>query len=396
MPEQNLQEFLYDNDVYTAWQFVKNTKKTISTAQYCKDTIDALISKMDDSHQAWQSSLMKQLMCQESRDGEFRSVSITADNLPDCNIDVLGTNIPVNFLLDKLIKDFFQYSRNAFDCMAQAVNAGCLAVNAKKLERIDFGEMNKIINQQTYSAAFPDMNTWFASIEKSNEFQYIDAFCNRTKHTCDIYLKISIAILGTENQTILNPFFRKDQQYEKRDISTYLSSVCEFVQISYENFLIVLKNEIKKKTFIKNRVHKLKVYQKKMKDSPDSSFSVVYIDETTQASKMPDEIQVLLLQKYSNGEIVSKNCCIDTIYINDPTKQFTFTGKYVASEPCGDDTLLRYRKYTKELPQDGLPLHLQAMMDAENHKVFYHSNPFFDISTVSDEPEFRARVQLPF
>ena len=38
---------LYDNGIYEAWQFVKNTNKTFDIAEYCKNTISDLISTME-------------------------------------------------------------------------------------------------------------------------------------------------------------------------------------------------------------------------------------------------------------------------------------------------------------------------------------------------------------
>ena len=64
---------------------------------------------------------------------------------------------------------------------------------------------------------------------------------------------------------------------------------------------------------------------------------------------------------------------------------------------CGDDTFLQYRRYKKEPYHEGtLPLQFQAMKDEKQKGTFYHSNPFMDIRTISDDDEFLKRVQLPF
>ena len=36
--DQTLENELYDNGIYEAWQFVINTVTTLSTARYCKET----------------------------------------------------------------------------------------------------------------------------------------------------------------------------------------------------------------------------------------------------------------------------------------------------------------------------------------------------------------------
>lgn len=397
MSGPTLEKLLYDGCVYNAWQFVVNTKKTIYTVDYCRKTIIALIRQMEMEHADWTDSLFKQLGEQVSEDGKTRKISIRSGDLPQHKVSIVGEDAEVSFLLDKLTKDFFQYSRNAFDCMSQVVNAACLASKAKKLEKIDFGTMHEILNKATYSSNFPDMKVWYDKIAASPEFQYVDAFCNRTKHTCDVYLKISMALFSAENKTIINPFYRKEEQHSMQDLETYLATVYSFVETAFNQFIGILKTEIIKKTYVNGRYHLLKVYQQKIKNSPDSSFSVVYIDGTSPVTSMPEEIQVLLLHEYDDGEIVSQNSTIDTIYINDPTTKHTFLGKYIATESCGDDTLLRYRKYKRVDPIPGtLPVYAQAIIDPENHKMFYHSNPFMDITSVSDDDEFLARTQLPF
>ena len=53
--------------------------------------------------------------------------------------------------------------------------------------------------------------------------------------------------------------------------------------------------------------------------------------------------------------------------------------------------------YKKEPYHEGtLPLQFQAMTDEKQKGTFYHSNPFMDIRTISDDDEFLKRVQLPF
>lgn len=111
---------------------------------------------------------------------------------------------------------------------------------------------------------------------------------------------------------------------------------------------------------------------------------------------MPDEIEVLLVCEI-DGEITANNCPINTIYIKDPQTDHNYIGRYITTDICGDDTLLKYRKYQKYPYIEGtLPLCFQAMSEAENKGVFYHANPFMDITTISDDEDFLKRVQLPF
>lgn len=396
MGEMTLEEKLYEYGVYNAWQFIVNTSKTIHTAAFCKDTILSLIAQMEEEHAEWQDNLWKQLLEQT---GPEKSISIKSGDLPVHNISIAGVETSISFLLDKLTKDFFQYCRNAFDSMAQVANAGCLAFKEKKIEKVDFPCMLKVFQQQTYSADFPTMAEWFNQISGSDEYTYLDAFCNRTKHTCDVYLKVSMAIMGGENETTINPFFRKEQQHEKQSVKDYLVDIYDFVDKAFTDFVTALETEIPKKKYVENRYHNLKCYQQRMKDNEGANFSVVFIDEDTDGIVgMPEEIEVLLLQKLEDRSIAKQNCKIDTIYVCQQQDGIDkYVGKYEAAELCGDDSLLRYRRYRKTVvdPKKS-PLLFEIMDNWKKAPVFYHSNHFMDITTITDVDEFAGRVQLPF
>lgn len=390
---KELAKFLYDHEVYDSYQFIINTRKTIKTALFCKESILSLISKMTEEQRKWQSDFYNELLEQS---GPIKKVALTYDRMPTYSFNVadIETNIP--FLLDKLTKDFFQYVRNAFDCMSQAANAACLSTRAKNIERVDFGFMKKVFEQQSYSQDFPSISRWFTNIANCDELKYIEDFNNRTKHICDVYIKLSMSLIGKGEESTINPFYKKEQQHEKQDISEYLTEIYDFVSKAYHDFITALRIEIAKKLYIANRYHKVKVYQQKIKDNPDNGFSMVYIDATCDIVNMPDEIEVLLIHE-DDDEISAKNCPVGTIYIKDPNKDNSYIGKYVVQDNCGDDTLIKYRKYQKIIPEPNkLPLVFQAMTSNESKNVFYHANQFMDITTISDDPDFRKRVQLPF
>lgn len=393
MNSKELAKFLYDNEVYDSSQFIINTLKTLKTALFCKESIVSLISKMTEEQQKWQSDFFSELIEQP---GPIKKVALTYDRMPTYSFTVsdIETNIP--FLLDKLTKDFFQYVRNAFDCMSQAANAACLSTRAKNIESVDFSRMKTVFEQPSYSQDFPNISSWYTSISNCDEFKYIADFNNRTKHICDVYIKLSMSLIGKGEESTINPFYKQNQQHEKQDISEYLTKIYDFVSQAYNNFITALKTEIVKKLYIENRYHKVKIYQQKFKDNPDNGFSMVYIDATCNITNMPDKIEVLLIDE-DDEKISAKNCPVKTIYIKDPNEDHSYIGKYVTQDNCGDDTLLKYRRYQKFIPgASGLSLAFQAMTADESKNVFYHANPFMDITTVSDDQDFLNRVQLPF
>lgn len=393
MTGKELGKFLYDNGVYDTYQFIQNTRKTIATACFCKDAILSLIKRMENEHQSWQANLFMTLNQQEN---PIKTIPITSKEMPSYELSVCGVPINAPFLLDKLTKDFFQYVRNAFDCMAQAANAACLATKAKKIYTVDFRRMKEVFAQQMYFQRFPDISAWFTDIANSDKFHYIEAFNNRTKHTCDVYLKMSMALFGDKNEISINPFLQRGKQHQKQDSESFLTVVYDFVSSCYTDFLSALKKEIPKRTFIENRYNKISIFQQKLKDSPDSDFSIPYIVGMADVAQMPETIQVLLIAEGSD-EIYVKNCPFDTIYVKGPNDDFDYIGKYITSDPCGDDSLVQYRTYSKvPYHSNDLPLYLQAMVDPKQKGIFYHANMFMDIKTVSDDAEFNKRVQLPF
>lgn len=389
---KTLENELYDNGIYEAWQFIRNTDKTVGIAKYCVNTINGLVSTMKDEHEEWKNVLFSELFEQE---GGVKSVSVTTENLPAYRVMVANSQVSAPFLLDKLVKDFFQYVRNVFDSISQIANVALLGVKAKKPDCVDFPTMVRVLNQQTYSQDFPLISAWYNSIDGGDEFKYIDAFNNRTKHTYDVFLKISMAFIGGDNKAEINPFFRKDTPHGAKDISDYLTDIYDFVVTSYRRFVDELRKEYVKKTYINNRHNKLRAYQQKMNTAPGSDFSMVFIETSQDISAMPHEISVLLLNRLSDGEICCKNCLINTIYIKKEGTDRAYIGKYVAVEPIGDDTLFRYRKYEKVCPTaNELPYECQAMQAWKDNPIFYKSNPFVDFTTVSDDDQFLARIQL--
>ena len=110
--DKQLENKLFDNGIYEAWQFVTNTAKTLSTTEYCKDTILRLLSSMQQDYDEWKEALWNDLMTQESK---VKKITVTTDTLPKYLTPVVGKDIPTQFLLNKLTKDFFQYARNVFE-----------------------------------------------------------------------------------------------------------------------------------------------------------------------------------------------------------------------------------------------------------------------------------------
>lgn len=103
--------------------------------------------------------------------------------------------------------------------------------------------------------------------------------------------------LGENHSSDINPFFRKDVQHDKKDISDYLNQIFDFAQQSFDSFMVELSKEYPKKTYLNDRYNKLKGWQQKLNSAASDDYAVVYIETANDISAMPEEISVLLLNR---------------------------------------------------------------------------------------------------
>lgn len=224
---------------------------------------------------------------------------------------------------------------------------------------------------------------------------YIEAINNRTKHTADIANKLSMGILGSSNTTEIGPFFRKDVQHDKIELSDQLQATIDFLDKSWDEFMIVFQEEYVRDVYVENRRHTISgVHQQRLKDEPDQDLSYAYISTNSTFDAMPDELYILLVVEREN-EVYSHECPFNTIFITGMSNT-DILGRYCAEDVIGDDCLLHYRKYVKDkTATSGLCI---LYMQHEENTVFYHANPYFDVETIlkSDDDDFKNRVSLPF
>lgn len=396
MTVKELGMLLHEYDVYDALQFITGAQNAIFSALFCKDVIAGLHNEVQAVTDKWDDDLSERVKENRGKDG-WTEVC----DWPNYNVTIAGVEISSMFVQDFLVRTFFQNGRNAFDTLAQAANAGCLATKAKAIERVDFRRMSEVFQQQTYKQAFPEMSDWFESIVQSEEFKYIDAYCNRTKHTCSVPTKFTVPIFSSNNTATIPAFHKEADQYDEKDALDLIPAIYEFVSKAYHDFMDILKKEITKRTYTGARYYTVKVYQQKYCQKEEEGFSAAMIEATTDIGSMPDSIQILFARALKNSdgnkEVMVQNCPFDTVYIKakDATNDCDFIGKYVAQDVIVKDALLRFRTYRKVIPDKGeQPLALQAAGDEKQRGKYYRANHFFAIKTVSDDEEFLKKVNL--
>lgn len=393
MVDNLLKKELIAHKIYSSWQFIKYTEKNIATVCFCADTINNIISKMTMKTVRWQQDIASDFVDDVTEDGKkVKSLSVTTQNTPEYELRVAGEKVNPWFLFDKLLRDFFQYTMNSFDSISQIINSGLLANKGKKVDSVDIQIMTKTFNQQTYSAAFPKMQLWLNKIAQAPEFLYIEAINNRTKHTADISNKLSMGILGSSNNTQIGPFFHKDVQHDRRELSDQLQATIDFLNNSWNEFLTVFNEEYVKDVYTQNRFHCISgVFQQKLKNEPNQDLSYAYITADGTFDSMPEEIYVLLVRERED-EVYSHECPFNTIFVTG-TNNTDILGRYCVEDIIGDDCLFHYRKYVKDKNVTGMEC--MAYAYSEN-TVFYRWNPYFNVESVSNDEEFLKRVSLPF
>lgn len=389
--DYSFQKDLLAHKVYSSWQFITFTRKNINVVEYCYVTIKNIIEKLTMKTVRWEQDLFSDFVEDIIVDGKrAKRITVTTDNQPVYELRVAGEKVDPWFLFDKLLRDFFQYSMNSLDSISQIANAGLLANNGKRVDAVDFQKMASTFAQQTYKTAFPKTSAWFENVNGSNEFKYIEAINNRTKHTADIANKLSMGILGSSNTAEIGPFFRKDTQHDKRELTDQLQATIDFLNKAWWDFLTAFCDEFVLDKYVDNRRHEIGgVYQQKLKDEPEQDLSYAFIPVENDFDSMPREIYILLA--YDREGIAAHTCPFKNILVRKG--KHDILGRYTAEDAVGDDCLLGYRKYVKDENIKGIAC---IFYERQGDIIFYHNNPFFNVTACSDDDIFLGRSALPF
>lgn len=339
---EDYKKFLIEHYVFDAWQFIVNALKNINTAKYCYEIINELVSRIEEEHKDWIDSLNEHIS-KSLKENKAVSINLDYDSFSQYKLNVAGIDVGYPFLIDKYIKDLFQYSRNAFDSIAQIVNSALLANKSIDIEKVDFNKIATILNKEKYSPKFPKTLNWFLKIQQSDEFMYLTEFNNRTKHICDSKIIMSQNLLNYDVLNKIDPFYKKGKQFKEQDICVTTKTILDFIKEEFVSFLDVLTEEIKLDTFIEGRIHNLKFYSQLIKDDPQNSFTVIFIEVEESFDELPDVLRVLLVNK---NEVVSSNSVYKEILVRDKNEKYL--GQFIMDGPITRDGLHLYKEYKKD------------------------------------------------
>ena len=405
MKKYEMDLILHQHGVYDTSQYLLSARSTIIDACYCKDIIQSLCLSISDEHDDWRNNLEWQPV---EGNQDMKRLNIDDKNMTLYKMDIVGIEISKIRFQNMMIKSFFQCCRNAFDTLAQAANCSCLASKAKKIKQVDFGKMLAEFEREPYNIMFPTMSKWFSTVKESDQYKYIDNYCNRTKHVCEIPTSITLPLFGNNIAFSIASFIRPSKannandgfiQFSQKEIAEFIPSIYSFLADSYKLFFNAMLREIPKRTFVSNRHYTLQVYQQYFKGLPKNSFSCAVIISDTNLNCMPDKIQVLLVaelrSKEGNSIIKAQNCPFDRIYVTDSSQEMLCSGAYVTNEKLGEDALLEFRTYTKcSFGEEITPLVQRVLATEGSNETFYHQNHFVQIITNSDDADFLKQVSV--
>ncbi len=329
--------FLAEHRVFDAWQFLANTNNNILIAEYCSKIIEKSIEKIILEHDNFQTKLNNQIQCTIKEGGG--SISMGIDDIPQNTVTILEMEVSLYFIIEKYLKDFFQYIRNSFDIVGQFLNAALLANVGLNIDIVDF---QSIYNEfKKYKDIFPKI---FKAVEntKHNEiYKYISAFNNRVKHTYDVQNIISLSIFDDKKKIVISEFQKYGKVYPEEDMLNKINEVLVFTQKAIDNIIDSSYSEIKLYRFNKNRIHDVYYYVQDMKNV-SSNFTTIHIEVGNDTLELPSEIGVLLLKEKEN-EIEAINCDYEDILIKNSSGKYI--GRFITEDKIEKDGLIKYRKY---------------------------------------------------
>lgn len=329
--------FLAEHRVFDAWQFLANTNNNILIAEYCSKIIEKSIEKIILEHDNFQTKLNNQIQCTIKEGGG--SISMGIDDIPQNTVTILEMEVSLYFIIEKYLKDFFQYIRNSFDIVGQFLNAALLANVGLNIDIVDF---QSIYNEfKKYKDIFPKT---FKAVEntKHNEiYKYISAFNNRVKHTYDVQNIISLSIFDDKKKIVISEFQKYGKVYPEEDMLNKINEVLVFTQKAINNIIDSSYSEIKLYKFNKNRIHDVYYYVQDM-ENVSSNFTTIHIEVGNDTLELPSEIGVLLLKEKEN-EIEAINCDYEDILIKNSSGKYI--GRFITEDKIEKDGLIKYRKY---------------------------------------------------
>lgn len=354
------EQLLAECKMYDALQFLVNAQKNIATADYCRFFIEKLIthieSKQKDHYEGMQKILQK---------GEI--YYFREEDGIDTSIQILGESIDSYFLLDKYIKDFMQYSRNAFDSISQFINKTILYSDPLDIEQVDFIRIYKRLKRDYAHTQIFDI---VERIKSSDEFKYISEFNNKTKHISDTKMIITLDLLGIGVESKVTPFNKKGEDFGEKEMKNLIASLINFLDREFSILVDYIRTEIPENNIKDKRFHTVEFDVQIIKGDSQNSFVNVFI-RAENIDELPEEIEFLFVKNHKlelKGRYEAKNLPYDEVFIKNSDDMYI--GKFKTVAPYEEFKEIQYRKFSKQKFKNPKPYIRHESFSKFNMKIY--------------------------
>lgn len=370
---KKFKEHCVEYHIFDSYQYAEGMIENIRTANYCLEMINTLISYRNHTHLQFQEKI-SQSLSEQLESNQTATVGISAGDLPNDNFEILGLPVSCAWLLEKYIKDYFQYIRNAYDSIAQVINFALIAGdNNLDNEWVDFGKVKNKFSQK-YKAVFPLTEALLEQTSNSLEYSYICDYNNRTKHIKSVKTKISNELFGDGSTYKLLGFEKKDSVHSDEDIQSIIRTVFDFTDNFIDEIFKIIIDESKQKKYTSHRIQELKFYSQSFYNDTKSSFTNIFIKAENSISELPDIIEVLAIR--TGKDIISaSNVNIDVLLVctDEGKNPMGCVGQFVAEKPLKNDGLYHYRRFIKDENNLNNTSNYFRMMNREYYPILNNS-----------------------
>ena len=146
-------------------------------------------------------------------------------------------NVSRLFLNSLYVKNFYQYSRNAFDYVSHLINEFFIEDN----EKIDDCDFYKAYFKRKYISN-DSAKKWIEEVFASEEFKYINDYCNQIKHNYDMGIRHMLDTSTFEISCQIPEFEKGGIVYSSEDGLKKMETTHEYVAKVLVAFIEIIRD----------------------------------------------------------------------------------------------------------------------------------------------------------
>lgn len=355
---EEFQKKLVEYKVYDAWIYTVNLVKMLSYVEVSYILINRTVEKRSEK-------IKETLNTQFSQVVSEKIVKVSDNDLNNGYIDILNLNINEAMFLEKLITEFFHYSRVSFDILFQVINAALLS---KENIVMDDGNIISFVSKKVTGAVKEAIDN-----NKNNPiYDYIRAYDNYTKHYKTVLTQSKLA-LGVDfaNQVVIDSFVYKQHTYPSKNALQFVKEAYEYVLKTIEDILMEIEKSLKEDLVDKSRIQEIEFeFVTNVSDGEDSIYYLsFFVDVDECVDKLPEEIKVLPVKITSSGKVYTFDFRFKKIFLRkkgsnkiigcanlkngfDTNEIYRiYEVQQCDSDDCIEDYVLYQKNFVKEYPK---------------------------------------------